>query len=118
MKSTKYLQLIARISGILASAIAIYFIIRIGMAPENQRNDQIITINIMFAFLIFGFIIGWFREKEGGIILSFGSIITYLYFSYLPSGQLFLFAWLYGFVFAVPGILFLYLGFTGKQEKK
>ncbi len=117
MKSLKYLKSIARITGIMASAVVVYFIVRIGMAPENEGNDQIITINAMFAFLIFGFIIAWFREKEGGIILSFGSIITYMYFSYLPPGQLFPLAWLYSFIFAIPGLLFLYLGFAEKRSK-
>ncbi len=113
-RQKSYLRIIARVTGIASSLAAIYFIIFIGMDTENKGNEQIITINTMFAFLIFGFVIAWFREKEGGIILTFGSIITYMYFSYLPYEQFPIF-WMYSFMFAVPGLLFLYLNYRKKK---
>ena len=116
MKDINKIKLLARITGIIASAMVIYFIVSIGLAPENQGNEQIITINTMFAFLVFGFIIAWFREKEGGIILSFGSVITYMYFSYLPPDKQFPLSWMYAFMYVIPGLLFLYYSYLKYKQ--
>ena len=116
MSRVKTIRLLARISGILSSLLAAYFIIFTGLSPENKGNEQIITINVMMVFLVFGFLIGWYREREGGIILSFGSIIAYLYFSYLPRDQFPLF-WIYSTVFLVPGFLLLYADFLNRKKK-
>lgn len=120
MTKTNTIKIIARVAGVIASAIAIWFIITKGLAPENKGNDQVITINVMMAFLIFGFLIGWFREREGGIVMTFGSVMLYLYLSYLPP-ELLPYSYLYILAFMIPGILFLYLSYLErfrKQSKK
>lgn len=107
LKNFKIIRILGRIFGIIAALASLYFIIFTGMAPENQGNEQIISINVMLAFLIFGFIIGWFREREGGLILTFGSLIMYLYVHYLPPG-LFMYSWLFALLYLLSGGLLIY----------
>ncbi len=114
---SKTLLWIARVIGLIASVVAIWFIVSKGLAPENKGNNQIITINVMMVFLIFGFLIGWFREREGGIIMTFGSIMLYLYLSYLPP-TLLPYRYLYILAFMIPGISFLYLSYLMSGKKK
>lgn len=115
LKNLKIIRVLARITGIIAAATSLYFIIFTGMAPENQGNEQIITINVMQAFLIFGFVIGWFREREGGMILTFGSLIMYLYVHYLPAG-LFPLSWLPTLLYLISGGLLLYQDFLNRKK--
>lgn len=117
MTKTNTIKTIARVTGILASGIAIWFIVSKGLAPENKGNNQVITMNVMMVFLIFGFLIGWFREREGGIIMTFGSIMLYLYLSYLPP-TLLPYRYLYILAFLIPGILLLYLSYLISGKKK
>jgi hypothetical protein len=116
MGKQKIVKLAAKITGLIASLIAVYFVVTIGLLAKNEGDHQIMSLNAMFVFLIFGFIIAWFRAREGGVILAFGSLIVYLYFSYLPAAQFPLF-WFYSLMFIVPGALFLYLSFLEKKEK-
>ncbi len=110
----KILLYIARILGVLASALALYFIIAIGFR-EAEENKQLITINYLLIFLMFGFLIAWFRAREGGIILSFGTVIMYLYVVYMPD--IVGYFWLYVAFFFLSGIVFLWYDFEKRKVK-
>lgn len=111
----KIIRITARLLGLIALGLGIWFIITKGLNVSNQGDNEIVMINLMIVFLAFGYIFALFREREGGIILTFGSIIMYFYFAYLPAemhGQ----TWLYSLAFLVPGIMFLYLSMRKKTQ--
>lgn len=111
---SKSIRLIARILGLIGCLLAIVFIITFSYQAAEE-NKQWANINYLLIFLIFGYIIAWFRAREGGLILTFGSIIMYLYYSYLPKNNE-MNLWVYLLGFLISGLLFLGFDYFRQRE--
>ena len=106
----------ARITGLISCIFFISFMIGEGF-PDliNQQDGQLITVMSLLGVVVIGYIFAWFREKEGGIILIFISVIIGLYLLYLSENNV-LAAIIYCLPFLIPGILFLFYSY--KKNKK
>ncbi len=108
-KNKVIIKWIARISGLLVSIFYIVFIIAEGIPDTMERHfNTLYPILTLMGIIILGFLFAWFREKEGGVIMIFGSIILGLYVYYMGIQNNVLYALLITLSFLIPALLFIY----------
>ena len=113
----KIIKWIARITGFLSVVFFLAFMIGEGIPGlSGEQNGQLITIMSLLGIAVLGYIFAWFREKEGGIILIFISVIMGLYLLYLSENNG-LAAIIYCLPFLIPGVLFLVYGYKTAIDK-
>ncbi len=113
----KIIKWIARVTGFLSVVLFLVFMIGEGITGlPNEQNGQLVTMMSLLGIAVLGYIFAWFREKEGGIILVFISVIMGLYLLYSSENNV-LAAIIYCLLFLIPGVLFLVYGYKTAIDK-
>ncbi len=113
----KIIKWIARITGFLSVVFFLVFMIGEGIPDlSDEQNGQLVTMISLLGIAVLGYIFAWFREKEGGIILIFISVIMGLYLLYSSENNV-LAAIIYCLPFLIPGVLFLVYGYKTAIDK-
>jgi hypothetical protein len=101
----KYLRMSAMVLGALSSLAGLWFLMHHAV-EQPEQSGQFTTIKYLSYFLFFGFVLAWFRPKEGGIVQSFGSLILFMYLVYLPVvNKIWMILFFTGFL--LTGLLFI-----------
>ncbi|RLD04990.1 MAG: hypothetical protein DRI56_10255 [Chloroflexota bacterium] len=111
--SPKQLQWLARGLGTLTS---VFWIFSLGKhtlfdpANEEELTGEGILLGFLVVICVIGVIIGWYREKTGGIVTIVGGLALCV-FAYISAGRNQWFAVLVsGMPFLVAGVLFYLYG--------
>lgn len=77
---------IARVAGLL---VLLFMIIsgKVIKLPGNilETEHEGYSSIALFSFIVLGYLFSWYREKEGGIIITFSAFIYGMYLLFQPS---------------------------------
>jgi len=102
---------LARILG--GIAVLFFGILFIGEGTPDLiagDNGLLRSMMILMAFAFLGYIFAWFREKEGGWILTISGFLTGLYIFYNSGMKDILSVLVFSVPFLISGLLFVYAG--------
>ncbi|MEA2008145.1 MAG: hypothetical protein U9O54_03415 [Chloroflexota bacterium] len=104
--SPKWLQWLARGLGTLASVFWVFSLGMHAIVGEEELTGEGILLGSLVVICVIGVIIGWYREKTGGIVTIVGGLALCV-FAYISAGRNEWFAVLVsGLPFLVAGVLF------------
>jgi len=117
MKNSRIIiKWIARISGGLAVLFLGMFFIGEGVAAElGGANGQFRSMMILLGFAVLGYIFAWFREKEGGIVMTLSGILMGMNMFYHGGAGDTEAALIYALPFLIPGLMFWWVGWKVKS---
>ena len=111
MKTQKIIKWIARIIGGLAVIFFAAFFIGEGVPDLIEgANGQLRSITILLGFAILGYIFAWFKEKEGGIVMTLSGFLMGMYMIFYGGTKDIVAALIYALPFIIPGLLFWWIG--------
>lgn len=117
MKNRNLIKWIARFIGGLALVFFGVFIIGEGLPKWSETEDmQLKSMLMLLLFAAGGYVFAWFREKEGGFVLTISGVLLGMNMFYHGGANDATAALIFMLPFLVPGLLFLWIGF--KKEKK
>ena len=108
----------ARILG--AGAVLFFNTFAIGEGlPDliHTGNVQLKAVLALLLFADFGYLFSWFKEKEGGIVLSVSGFLLGMNVFYSGGMDDVGMTLIYMLPFLIPGLMFLWLG-THKNKKE
>lgn len=110
-EKSKVQNVIKWIARVIGTVSIIYFLVFFISQGYSQLREELMIEANSVTFMIFsttiGFVVAWFSEIIGGIILSVGGGMLAIYLLFLGGTYAIEGALIYGFPFLVPGILFL-----------
>ena len=112
------LQWTARILGGLA--VVFFGIFAMGEGTPDlfhADNMQLKALMTLLVFAAFGYFFSWFKEKEGGIVLSVSGVLLGMNVFYSGGMNDMGMTLIYMLPFLVPGLMFWWLG-THKNKKE
>lgn len=99
---------VARISAIILIALFLYHFFNVEYSRlENTRSIETGPIYFMIFSVFLGFVISWFVEFVGGLVLTIGGLALGVYTFLATGGDTYFTALIYTVPFTVPGFLFL-----------
>jgi len=113
----RILRRLARITGMLAMLFFLVMLVNGNLAgffkgPEGVPNQ----FYLLLAFALAGYILAWFRERDGGLILLLSAIIMALYVFYLVQEHRLVITLACSLLLFIPGLLFYVYGRMSKQD--
>ena len=102
-KVVLFIRWFARIVSAILTIFILAFAIQQKLNPFGMDSHEL-TLAVSFAVMWFGFIVAWFREGIGGLLIIAGILSFYL-FSFIFSG--FLPQGLPLIILITPGVLFI-----------
>ena len=119
IKKLQVVRWIARVSAGIAAALILLFFIGEGLTggfePLLHMTARETLMMVAFVAVWLGLLMGWKWELYGGLLTVCGVAAFYLV-DYLFSGTLP--KVLLPFIFASPGLLFLYCGFQTRKKTR
>lgn len=107
-KANKVLSWIARIIGLVTIVyFLVYFASQGYSFLKNELRLEANSVSFMIFSTTIGYVVAWFSELIGGIILSVGGGMLAIYLMFLGGYYGLEGGMVYGLPFLVPGILFL-----------
>jgi hypothetical protein len=116
-KNRKTLLWVARVTGLLAALF--FLILFMNRGPNDflgEPGGVPKQFYILLAFALAGYILAWFRERDGGLILMLSGIIMALYVFYLLQEHKLAGTLACSLSFFIPGLLFYVYGRLAKQD--
>ncbi len=112
-----HIKWIARFIGGIALVFFGMFIIGEGVPNWNEIEDpQLKSMLMLLVFAAAGYVFAWFREKEGGIILSLSGFLLGMNMFYHGGAKDTIAALIFSLPFLIPGIMFWILGNKRKNK--
>ena len=111
MKTKIVIKWLARILGGLAVIFFGMFIFGEGI-PDllTIESFQLKSMLMLLAFAAFGYFFSWFREKEGGIVMTISGLVMGMNMFYHGGIGDIEAALIYSLPFLIPGLMFWWLG--------
>jgi len=107
-KTGSLIAWIARAVGLVAIIFFLVFFVAKGYPfLRDELGLEAASVGFMIFSAVVGYIVGWFSELVGGIILVVGGGILAIYLMFLGGSYGLEGGMVYGLPFIVPGILFL-----------
>jgi predicted membrane protein len=108
---------LARIIGLASSFYFLIFYVGDHVSELISQQDRTSTsILFLLLFTIAGYIFAWFREREGGIIMTFAGLILGMYLFYSKSNTHTFISILYALPFFISGLLFYWYSELDKNS--
>ena len=106
---------IARILGGLAVVFFGMFVFGEGIPDLKEiENFQLKSMLMLLVFAAFGYFFSWFREKEGGIVMTISGILMGMNMFYHGGAGDTEAALIYALPFLIPGLMFWWVGWKVK----
>ncbi len=116
MKNKVAIKWIARILGGLAVVFFGMFVFGEGIPDWKEiENFQLKSMLTLLAFAAFGYFFSWFREKEGGIVMTISGLIMGMNMFYHGVAGDTAAALIYALPFLIPGLMFWWVGWKVKS---
>lgn len=111
MKQQLVLKWLARILGGVAVIYFLYVLVSIGGLQHSEEfSVPYNSMMLLLGFAALGYLFAWFREKEGGIIMSVAGVIMGMYMFYQGGSADNWSVVMYTLPFLIPGLLFWWIG--------
>ncbi len=111
MKNITLFKWIARFIAGLAIVFFAMFIFGEGLPKWNEIDDpQLKSMLMLLAFATTGYVFAWFREKEGGIVLTISGVLLGMNMFYHGGADDTVAALIFMLPFLIPGLLFWWVG--------
>jgi len=110
-KNRLFVKTIALVIGGIGILFFGAFIFGEGIPNLKEIEDpQLKTMLLLMAFAAFGYFFSFFRQKEGGMVLTFSGVLLGLNMMYFGGTDDFVPALIYGLPFMIPGVMLWWVG--------
>lgn len=106
-KNMTLIKWLARLIGFLVCGFFMMFIIGEGVPELFRGQTGVLPIMTMVVAATVGYVIGWFREKAGGIIMIIAALTMVIYHFSIGGLDNWRGALVYGLPFLTVGALFI-----------
>jgi len=111
MKTKVVIKWLARIIGGLAVIFLAAFFIGEGIPDLIEgANSQLHSMTMLLGFAILGYIFAWFKEKEGGVVMTIAGAIMGMYMLFSGGTKDTIAALIFALPFLTPGLMFWWIG--------